>query len=64
MSKSSVKPKATLIWSEQTEKLKKKLLALTGLDLYFREGKMGEMLQRLQDNVSNSKHEFEIVTKL
>lgn len=64
MSKSIVKPRATLIWTEQTEKLKQKLLAITGLDVYFDQGKMEMILQRLQNKVPSSNHEFEIVTKL
>lgn len=64
MSKSIVKPKATLIWSEQIEKLKKKYSSLTDRDLYFEQGKMEEMLQRLHDKVGRSKHEFfEVITK-
>ena len=58
MSKSSVKPKATLIWSEQTEKLKQKFSSLTDRDLFFEEGKMEEMLQRLQNKIGKSKHEL------
>ncbi len=58
MSKSSVKPKATLIWSEQTEKLKQKFSSLTDRDLFLEEGKMEEMLQRLQNKIGKSKHEL------
>lgn len=65
MSKSSVKPKATIIWSEQTEKLKQKFSSLTDKDLYFEQGKMEEMLTRLQKKVGKTKHElYEIITKL
>jgi hypothetical protein len=58
MSKSSVKPKATLIWSEQIEKLKKRIFSLADTDLYFEQGKMEEMLHRLQDKVGKSNREL------
>lgn len=65
MSKSSLKPRATIIWSEQTEKLKQKFSMLTDKDLYFEQGKMDEMLMRLQKKVGKTKHElYEIITKL
>jgi hypothetical protein len=55
MSKSVVKPKATIIWNEQTEKLKKTIL--NGLDNLEGE-KIEEMLSRLQRKVGKSKHEL------
>ncbi|MGE5406162.1 MAG: hypothetical protein ACM3NR_00510 [Methanosarcina sp.] len=58
MSKSSVKPKATLIWNEQIEKLKKKLVSLADTNLYFEQGKMDEVFNRLQDKVGNSNREL------
>jgi uncharacterized protein YjbJ (UPF0337 family) len=65
MSRSSVKPKATIIWSEQTEKLKQRFSTLTDKDLYFEQGKIDEMLTRLQKKVGKTKHElYEIITKL
>jgi uncharacterized protein YjbJ (UPF0337 family) len=65
MSRSSVKPKATIIWSEQTEKLKQRFSMLTDKDLYFEQGKIDEMLTRLQKKVGKTKHElYEIITKL
>lgn len=65
MSKSSVKRKATIIWSEQTEKLKRKFSSLTDKDLYFEQGKMEEMLMRVQKKVGKTKHElYEIITKI
>lgn len=65
MSKSSVKPKATILWSEQTEKLKHKFSTLTDRDLYFEQGKLDEMLQKVQKKVGKTKHEiYEIITKL
>jgi uncharacterized protein YjbJ (UPF0337 family) len=65
MSRSSVKAKATIIWSEQTEKLKQRFSTLTDKDLYFEQGKIDEMLTRLQKKVGKTKHElYEIITKL
>ena len=65
MSKTSLKPKATIIWNEQTEKLKQKFSTLTDKDLYFEQGKMDEMLMKLQKKVGVTKHElYEIITKL
>lgn len=58
MSKSSVKPKASLIWSEQIEKLKRKLASLTDSDLYFEQGKMNEMLQRIQKKMGKTNVSF------
>ncbi|MGE5457873.1 MAG: hypothetical protein ACM3RX_05925 [Methanococcaceae archaeon] len=55
MSKSVVKPKATIIWNEQTEKLKKTIL--NDLD-NLKGGKIEEMLSRLQRKVSNSEHKL------
>lgn len=46
MSKSIVKPKTTLMWSEQIEKLKKRFSPLTDNDLYFEHGKMEDMLRK------------------
>jgi len=63
MSKS--KTKATIVWSEQTEKLKQRFSALTNRDLYFEQGKMNEMLARLQKKVGKTQHElYEIITKI
>lgn len=63
MSKSSVKPRATILWSEQTEKLKQKFSMLTDRDLYFEQGKLDAMLQKVQKKVGKSKHElYEIIT--
>lgn len=65
MSKPSIKPKATIIWNEQTEKLKKRFAILTDKDLYFEQGKLDEMLSRLQKKVGKTKHElYDIITKL
>jgi uncharacterized protein YjbJ (UPF0337 family) len=65
MSKPSIKPKATIVWNEQTEKLKKRFAILTDRDLYFEQGKLDEMLSRLQKKVGKTKHElYDIITKL
>ncbi len=64
MSKASIKPKATVVWSEQTEKLKQKLLTITGLNGYFEQGKMEVMFQRIHDRINSSNHKLEIATKL
>ncbi len=65
MSKVNVKTRATINWKEQTEKLKMKFSTLTDKDLYFEQGKMGEMLSRLQSKVGKTKHElYELITKL
>ncbi|HEX2920150.1 MAG TPA: general stress protein CsbD [Bacteroidales bacterium] len=65
MSKSSVKPRATIIWSEQTAKLKRKFATITDRDLNFEKGKLEEMLSRLQEKMGKSKHElYDIITKI
>ena len=45
MSKSSVKSKVILLWSNQTEKLKQRLASLTDKDLYFEKEKMEEVFR-------------------
>jgi predicted RNA binding protein with dsRBD fold (UPF0201 family) len=60
MSKSIIKPKASVIWSEQTEKLKKKIASLVD-NLCFEQDKMEQMLLKLHDQSGSGKHEiFEI----
>lgn len=64
MSKPTIKPKATIAWSKQTEKLKKKFSALAEKDLYFEDGKLEEMLSKLQEKMGTSNHElFGIIVK-
>lgn len=64
MSKSIIKPKASLIWSEQTEKLKKRILSLVD-NLYFEQEKMEELFLKLHNQSGNSKQEiFEIINKI
>ncbi len=65
MSGTSGKKRATIKWSEQTEKLKRRFSELTDKDLYFEQGKLEEMLSRLQEKVGKTKHElYEIISKL
>jgi uncharacterized protein YjbJ (UPF0337 family) len=64
MTKSS-KPKVVLNWDDQSRKLKEKFSSLTDQDLYFEQGKMDEMIKRLQNKVGKTKHElYEIITRL
>lgn len=49
MPKSSIKPKVIEMWSEQTEKLKKKIASLMDSGLYFEQEKMDELLTRVQN---------------
>jgi hypothetical protein len=60
MSESSEKPKVMTMWCEQTEKLKKKLESLMDRNLYFEQGKMDEMLSRLQNKTGKNNEIYEI----
>jgi uncharacterized protein YjbJ (UPF0337 family) len=65
MSATNVKTKTTISWNDQARKLKQKFATLTDQDLYFEQGKMGEMITRLQTKVGKSKHEiYQLITKL
>jgi hypothetical protein len=65
MSKNIIFKKATLSWSDQSRKLKEEFSALTDKDLYFEQGRMGEMITRLQAKVGKSRHElYKLITKL
>jgi len=65
MAASNVKPKATISCNDQARKLKEKFSTLTDKDLNFEQGKMGEMILRLQEKVGKSKHEiYQLITKL
>jgi uncharacterized protein YjbJ (UPF0337 family) len=65
MSASNVKTKTTISWNDQARKLKQKFATLTDQDLYFEQGKMEEMIARLQAKVGKSKHEiYQLITKL
>ena len=59
------KTKVTINWSEQTNKLKQKFSTLTDHDLEFEQGKMEEMITRLQSKVGKTRHEiYQLITKL
>lgn len=60
MSVSRIKPKVMTMWCEQTEKLKKKLESLMDRNLYFEQGKMDEMLSRLQNKTVKNNEIYEI----
>jgi hypothetical protein len=65
MSKHIVFKKATISWDDQSRKLKEEFSTLTDKDLYFEQGRMGEMITRLQAKVSKSRHElYKLITKL
>jgi uncharacterized protein YjbJ (UPF0337 family) len=65
MATTTLKPKATISWNDQARKLKQKFANLTDQDLYFEQGKMAEMITRLQSKVGKSKHEiYQLITKL
>jgi len=65
MASSNVKPRTTISWNDQAKKLKEKFTILTDKDLDFEQGKMGEMIARLQEKVGKSKHEiYQLITKL
>jgi uncharacterized protein YjbJ (UPF0337 family) len=56
-------PKANLKinWDDQKEKLKQRFSELTEKDLYFDEGKMDEMLSKLQNKVGKTRHELYMI---
>jgi uncharacterized protein YjbJ (UPF0337 family) len=65
MSETNVTKKVTINWNDQVWKLKQKFSALTDADLYFEEGKMEEMITRLQVKVGKSRHDlYQMITKL
>ena len=65
MTKQNVTPKVVINWDEQAEKLKEKFSILTDQDLYFEQGKLEEMLTRLQTKVGRTKHElYKLITQL
>jgi len=65
MSNTSAKIKTTISWDDQARKLKQRFETLTDQDLYFEQGKMEEMITRLQTKVGKSKHEiYQLITKL
>jgi hypothetical protein len=65
MSKQIVFKRATISWNDEARKLKEEFSTLTDKDLYFEQGRMGEMITRLQAKVGKSRHElYELITKL
>ena len=65
MATHKVKQKVILSWEEQASKLKEKFSTLTDQDLYFEQGKMDEMIKRVQSKVGKTKHElYELITRL
>ena len=65
MSTQNVRTKVTLSWNDQARKLKEKFASLTDQDLYFEQGKMDEMIKRVQSKVGKSKHElYQLITRL
>ena len=52
-------------WDYQKEKLKQRFSSLTDKDLNFEQGKMEEMLTKLQTKVGKTRHElYAIIAKL
>jgi uncharacterized protein YjbJ (UPF0337 family) len=65
MSATNAKTKTKISWNDQAKKLKLKFTTLTDQDLDFEQGKMEEMITRLQTKVGKSKHEIDqLITKL
>ena len=57
--------KVTLDWNLKVRKLKERYSSLTDQDLYFEQGKMGDMITKLQSKVGKTKHElYQLITKL
>ena len=64
MSTQNEKPKVVISCKDQAIKLKEKYPSLTDYDLYFEQGKMEEMLTRLNSKVGISRHElYQMLTK-
>ncbi len=56
---------AKVNWEYQKEKLKQRFSSLTENDLYFEQGKIEEMLIRLQKKIGKSRHELHsIIAKI
>jgi hypothetical protein len=58
MAKPSIKPKATIVWSEQTEKLKRKFSSFAGGDMIFDNERMNEILSGIQRRMASSQREL------
>ncbi len=48
-------------WDDQKEKLMEIFSDLTDKDLYFEQGKMDEMLLRIQNKVGKTRHELHTI---
>jgi hypothetical protein len=57
MSKNSIKPKVMMIWSEQTDKLKRKLESFIECGLCIEKSKIDEMFVNLQNKSSLVGHD-------
>ncbi len=65
MSTQIVRTKVTISWNDKARKLKEKFSTLTDQDLYFEQGKLEEMITRLQNKVGKTKHElYQLISKL
>ena len=65
MANPNVKTKTAISWDNQARKLKQKYEKLTDQDLYFEQGKMEEMLTRLQAKIGKTRHElYHMITNL
>jgi hypothetical protein len=54
-----------LDWDYQKERLKERYTNLTDMDLHFEQGKMEEMLTRLQNKLGKTRHQiYKIFTNL
>ncbi len=65
MSTQNVRTKVTISWNDKARKLKEKFSSLTDQDLYFEQGKLEEMITRVQNKVGKTKHEiYQLILKL
>jgi uncharacterized protein YjbJ (UPF0337 family) len=65
MSKSNGGTKVTINWNDQMRKLKEKFSILTDKDLRFEQGKLDEMVSRIQMKVGKTRHEiYQLITKI
>jgi uncharacterized protein YjbJ (UPF0337 family) len=65
MSKSNGGTKVTINWNDQMRKLKEKFSILTDKDLRFEQGKLDEMVSRIQSKVGKTRHEiYQLITKI
>ncbi len=53
--------KAKINWEHQKEKLKQRFSGLTDNDLYFEQGKIEEMLTKLQNKMGKTRHEIHAI---